>query len=107
MPVGAITSQQVAILNNDSRPLVLDKIAPSRADPFADFKVVAPRSAQVAPNEQTEKIQFRPSRATESTQTVQLTTDVGAAASLQAMDLGGEREINKRQHAEDAASHRP
>ena len=78
LPVGASASQNVAILNNDTRPLVLDEIAPVLVDPFGDFTIVAPRSAQIAPNEQTElEIQFRPSRAVESAQTFQLKTDVG------------------------------
>jgi hypothetical protein len=77
-PVGAIASQKVAIVNSDSRPLVLDAITPTSVDPFSDFEIVAPRSVQIAPNEQTEvEVQFRASRAGEFSQTFQLMTDVG------------------------------
>jgi Abnormal spindle-like microcephaly-assoc'd, ASPM-SPD-2-Hydin len=78
MTVGSTVTRTIGLINDDDRSLVVDAISPARTDPFDDFKVLQPRSVEVAAGQQTNvEISFTPSKLGTARQTFQITTSEG------------------------------
>jgi len=76
--VGSTVTRTIGLINDDDRSLVVDAISPARTDPFDDFRIIQPRSVEVAAGQQTNvEISFTPSKLGTARQTFQIATSEG------------------------------